>query len=38
MKIATCTVSLDGFGKLNRTDERIHLLSEVLGESQKFQS
>jgi len=37
MKIATCTVSLDDFGKPNWTNERIRLLSDVLSKSRGLQ-
>jgi hypothetical protein len=37
MKIATSTVSLDGFGESSRADDRIRLLSEVLSESRELQ-
>lgn len=36
MKIATCTVSLDGFREPSRSVDRLRVLSEVLSDSQTF--
>lgn len=37
MKIATCTVSLEGFGDPNWSDRRLRLLSDVLSRLQELQ-